>query len=179
MLEENQHRIQSMALLHEILYRSDDLASLDFSTYLRRMVDQLFRSYAIDQRQIRIHPELDPVELELDDALPCGLLISEVITNSLKHAFPQGRVGEIRILLRRPSPATVSLAVSDNGAGLPDNLDWTTTRSLGLRLVRALALQLRGSLDIHSGGGAHVELLFTPRSKDKPHPAHSYAIGAP
>jgi len=90
------------------------------------------------------------VELELDDALPCGLLISEVITNSLKHAFPQGRVGEIRILLRRQARPP-SIAVSDNGAGLPDNLDWTTTRSLGLRLVRALALQLRGSLDIHSG----------------------------
>jgi len=167
MLEENQNRIQSMALLHELLYQSDDLALVDFPKYIRRMVEHLFRFYGVDNRRIRLHCELDPVGLELDDALPCGLLISEVISNCLKHAFPEGRTGDVRILLRRRSPTTVALLISDTGVGLPANLDSTTSRSLGLRLVRALADQLRGSLDIRSQGGTEVELAFAPKLKDK------------
>jgi len=171
MLEENQNRIQSMALLHEILYESYDLASLDFSKYLRRMVDYLFRSYGVNDGQVHPHTELDPVGLELDDALPLGLLISEVISNSLKHGFPDRRTGEIRIVLRRPTAATVALVLSDTGVGLPENLDWTTSRSLGLRLIRALAEQLRAGLDIRSHGGTEVKLVFTPRRKDEVPPA--------
>ena len=178
MLEENQNRIQSMALLHELLYQSDDLALVDFPKYIRRMVEHLFRFYGVDNRRIRLHCELDPVGLELDDALPCGLLISEVISNCLKHAFPEGRTGDVRILLRRRSPTTVALLISDTGVGLPANLDSTTSRSLGLRLVRALADQLRASLDIRSQGGTEVELAFTPRHKDKAADVQSRASGA-
>jgi two-component sensor histidine kinase len=138
-LEQNQRRIHSMALLHEILYQSVDLAVVDFPKYLHRMVDHLFRSYLVSNRQIRLRMELDPIGLDLDDALPCGLLISEVVSNSLKHAFPEGRKGEIRIQMRRPSATTVSLELSDNGVGLPARMNWTTSRTLGLRLVRALA----------------------------------------
>jgi len=167
MLEENQNRIQSMALLHEILYQSEDLASLDFSKYLQRMVDHLFRSYGVTNQQIRLRTELEPVGLELDDALPCGLLISEVISNSLKHGFPGGRAGEVRMTLRRPSAATVEIVLSDNGVGLPIGLDWTTSRSLGLRLVRALAEQLHARLDIRSDGGTRVDLVFMPKSKEQ------------
>lgn len=166
MLEENQNRIRSMALLHEILYQSPDLASLDFSKYLLQMVGHLFRSYGLSNRQIRLHTELEPAGLELDDALPCGLLISEVISNSLKHAFPDGREGEIRIALQRASETSVQIVLADDGVGLPDGLDWTTSRSLGLRLVRALAEQLHARLDIRSEGGTRVELVFTPKSKD-------------
>ncbi len=166
MLEQNQNRIQSMALLHELLYQSDDLAVVDFSKYIRRMVDHLFRSYGVDTRTIRLHTELDAVGLELDDALPCGLLISEVISNCLKHGFPDGREGEVRILLRRQSATAVVLVLSDTGVGLPGDLDWTTSRSLGLRLVRSLAQQLRASLEIHSQGGTEVHLAFTPKHKD-------------
>jgi two-component sensor histidine kinase len=165
MLEENQNRIQSMALLHEILYQSEDLAVVDFPKYVRRMAEHLFRSYGVDSRQIRLCTDLDAVGLELDDALPCGLLISEVISNSLKHGFPEGREGEVRIALHRQSTAMVSLVLSDNGVGLPNNLDWTTSRSLGLRLVRALAQQLIAKLEIRSEGGTEVTLVFTARRK--------------
>ena len=161
LLRENQNRIQSMALLHEILYQSDDLAVVDFSKYVRRVADHLFRSYGADNRQIRLHTKLETVGLELDDALPSGLLISEVISNSLKHGFPNGREGEIHIVLRRQSANTVLLALSDNGVGLPDELDWTATKTLGLRLVRTLAGQLRGNLEIRSQGGTEVKLVFT------------------
>jgi two-component sensor histidine kinase len=165
MLEQNQNRIQSMALLHEILYQSEDLAMVDFPKYLRRMVEHLFRSYGVDDQQIQLHTALDAVGLELDDALPCGLLVSEVISNSLKHGFPEGRKGEVRIVLRRQSSKMVSLILSDNGVGLPPHVDWTQSRSLGLRLVRVLAQQLRANLDIRSQGGTEVKLAFTARSK--------------
>ncbi len=176
MLEENQNRIQSMALLHELLYQSDDLAVVDFSKYIRRMVDHLFRSYGVDNGQIRLLADLDPVGLELDDALPCGLLISEVISNCLKHGFPQGRAGEVRLLLRRQS--AITLVLSDNGVGLPAGLDWTASQSLGLRLVRALAQQLQASLDIRSQGGTEVQLIFTPKRKDHSAQIPSRARGA-
>ncbi len=166
MLEENQNRIHSMALLHEILYQSEDFATVDFSKYLLRMIDHLFRSYGVNNRQIRLHTELDPIGLELDDALPSGLLISEVISNALKHGFPDGREGEVRILLRRQSAGAVALVLSDTGVGFPAGLDWTTSRSLGLRLVRALAQQLRASLDIRSHRGTEVRLVFTAKCKD-------------
>jgi two-component sensor histidine kinase len=177
MLEENQNRIHSMALLHEILYQSEDLAVVDFPKYVRRMVEHLFRSYGVDNRRIRLRTELESVGLELDDALPCGLLISEVISNCLKHGFPQGREGEVRILLRRQSPTTVSLVLADNGVGLPGNLDWRASRSLGLRLVRALAQQLRANLDIRSEGGTEVELVFTARAKGHRGRAQFHASG--
>ena len=166
MLEDNQNRIQSMALLHEILYQSQDLALVDFPKYLLRMVDQLFRSYGVNSRQIRLQSDLDPIKIDLDDALPMGLLISEVISNSLKHGFPEGRQGEIRIQLRDQPGRTVSLLLSDSGIGLPAHLDWTMSRSLGLRLVRALADQLHASLDIRSQNGTEVKLVFTLRRRD-------------
>jgi two-component sensor histidine kinase len=166
MLEDNQNRIQSMALLHEILYQSEDLAMVDFPKYVLRTVDYLFRSFGVKDRQIRLRTELDQLELELDDALPFGLLISEVVSNSLKHAFPQGRGGEVSVFLRQHSDKTISLILSDDGIGMPRELDWTTTRSLGLRLVRALAQQLRGTLEIRSEGGTEVRLTFQVRHRD-------------
>ncbi len=166
MLEDNQNRIQSMALLHEILYQSEDLALVDFPKYVLRTVDYLFRSFGVKDRQIRLHTELDQLEIELDDALPFGLLISEVVSNSLKHAFPQGRGGEVSVFLRQQADTTISLILSDDGIGLPRELDWTTSRSLGLRLVRALAQQLRGTLEIRSQGGTEVRLTFQVRRRD-------------
>jgi len=166
MLEDNQNRIQSMALLHEILYQSEDLAMVDFPKYVLRTVDNLFRSCGVKDGQIRLHTELDQLALELDDALPFGLLISEVVSNSLKHAFPQGRSGEVSVFLHQQSDTTISLRLSDDGIGLPAELDWSTTRSLGLRLVRTLAQQLRGNLEVRSQGGTEVRLTFQVRHRD-------------
>lgn len=165
MLADNQNRIQSMALLHEILYQSEDLAMVDFSKYIRRMVEHLFRSYGVDHHRIALRAAMDAVTLELDDALPCALLISEVVSNSLKHGFPDNRAGEIRIVLRRQGGSGVSLSMADNGVGLPEGLDWTSSRSLGLRLVRALSEQLHASVDIRSQGGTEVRLFFPGKRK--------------
>jgi two-component sensor histidine kinase len=174
MLEDNQNRIQSMALLHEILYQSEDLAMVDFPKYVLRTVDYLFRSFGVKDHQIRLRTELSELALELDDALPFGLLISEVISNSLKHAFPQGRGGEVSIFLHQQSDTTISLILSDDGIGLPRELDWITTRSLGLRLVRALAQQLRGVLEIRSKGGTEVRLTFQVRHRGPNPPRGSF-----
>ena len=178
MLEENQHRIQSMALLHEILYQSDDLASLDFSKYLLRMVDHLFRSYGVSNRQIRLHTELDPIRLELDDALPSGLLISEVVSNSLKHAFPDGREGEIRILLHCPAPTMVSLVLSDNGVGFPAG--WTGL--LRARWVYGWYEPWPSSCTPAwrscRQGGTEVRLIFAPKRRDRAWPNSKFAAAA-
>jgi len=174
MLEDNQNRIQSMALLHEILYQSEDLAMVDFPKYVLRTVDYLFRSFGVKDGKVRLHTELDHLALELDDALPFGLLISEVVSNSLKHAFPQGRGGEVSVFLRQQSDTTISLRLSDNGIGLPPELDWITTRSLGLRLVRALAQQLRGNLEIRSLDGTEVRLTFQAHRRDQNPPAEAF-----
>jgi two-component sensor histidine kinase len=120
----------------------------------------------VKDRQIGLRTELSELALELDDALPFGLLISEVVSNSLKHAFPQGRGGEVSVFLRQHSDKTISLILSDDGIGMPRELDWATTRSLGLRLVRALAQQLRGTLEIRSQGGTEVRLTFQVRHRD-------------
>lgn len=165
MLVENQNRIQSMALLHEILYQSEDLAMVDFSKYIRRMMGHLFRSYGVDHCRIRLLAELDAVELELDDALPCALLISEVVSNSLKHAFPGDRPGEIRIALRYQPGAGVLLTMADDGVGIPGGVDWTRSRSLGLRLVRALSEQLHASLEIRSRAGTEVKVSLPGKRK--------------
>jgi two-component sensor histidine kinase len=177
-LEEDQNRIQSMALLHEILYQSEDLATVDFAKYVRRMVDHLFRSYGVDSHRIRLRAELDSIGLELDDALPCALLISEVLSNSLKHGFPDGRAGEVSILWQRQQATTVSLVLSDTGVGLPASVNWTTTRTLGLRLVRSLAEQLRATLNIRSNAGTEVRLTFQTKRKTLQSEVHSRASGA-
>ena len=165
-LEDNQNRIQSMALLHEILYQSEDLSTVDFPKYVSRTVDYLFRSSGATDRQISLHTELDQLALDLDDALPVGLLVSEIVSNSLKHAFPERRGGEVSVVLRQQSDTTISLILSDDGIGLPPELDWNTSRSLGLRLVRALAQQLRGTLEIRSQRGTEVRLTFQVRHSD-------------
>jgi two-component sensor histidine kinase len=160
-LQESQNRIHSMALLHETLYQSENLAAVDFPEYVHRLADHLFRSYGLGER-VRFRVDLEPLCLDMDAALPCGLIINEVISNSLKHGFPESKRGEVRIVLRASSPGIVSLLLADDGIGIDGRVDWTTTRSLGLRLVRTLAKQLSAQLEIDSRNGTEVRLTFAP-----------------
>jgi two-component sensor histidine kinase len=160
MLEDTRNRIHSMAMLHETLYESGELAAVDFPKYILQMTNYLFRSYGVESERIRVHTDVEDVNLNLDAALPCGLLVNEVITNALKHAFPEGRGGEVRIVLRERLPGAAGLELSDDGVGLPEGLDWATSRSLGLRLIRELARQLSATLDIESARGTRVRLTF-------------------
>ena len=161
MFVESQDRIHSMALLHESLYQSNNLARVDFPEYIRQLASHLFQSYGVAPERIHLRTDLDALHLNLDAALPCGLIINELISNSLKYAFPGGREGEIHIVLREHPGNRAQLVVADNGVGLRADIDWLTARTLGLRLVRSLADQLGAAIEIRSTAGTKVELTFT------------------
>jgi len=151
-LQDMQGRIRSMALLHETLYRSADFARVDMAEYLRQLASQLHRAQNTRPGDVRLQFDLDPVTLEAEQAIPCGLIVNELLTNSLKHAFPDGLAGEIRIALHTLADGRVRLEVGDTGAGLPADLDERKQRSLGLQLVSDLVRQLQGTLEMGAPG---------------------------
>ena len=156
--DDSQHRIRSMALIHEELYQSGDLARIDFVAYVRRLTDNLFESYGVDESQIGLGVEVDNLLLTIDKAIPMGLIINELVSNSLKYAFPEGRRGRIGIELHAGEGEPFSLRVSDDGVGLPDEVDVDSAESLGLRLVTSLVGQLRArvSVDRTTGTAFHI-----------------------
>jgi PAS domain S-box-containing protein len=160
MFKESQDRIHSMALLHESLYQSRSLSQINFPEYIRQLAAHLFQSYGVSADRIHLRTNLDGLSLTLDAAMPCGLIINELVSNSLKYAFPDGREGEVRIDLHGLSDGTTRLIVADNGVGLKADIDWTNTRSLGLRLVRTLAQQLGAQIEVNTSRGMEVRLAF-------------------
>ena len=144
LLRESQDRIRSMALVHEMLYRSQDLARVDFPQYVRELVPQLFRSYNAGGR-VRYRIELDEIVFGVDLAVPCGLIINELVANALKHAFPGDRRGEICVRMSLEQDR-YWLSVEDDGVGFPAGLDFRQTETLGLQLVRTLIEQIGGRL---------------------------------
>jgi PAS domain S-box-containing protein len=158
--QESQHRIHSMALLHESLYQSDNLSRVDFPAYVRQLAAYLFQSYGVRGEHVRLRTELEQLSLTMDAAVPCALIINELLSNALKYAFPEGRSGEVRIVLHGHGPGRARLVVADDGVGIRKDLDWTRARTLGLRLVRTLAQQLDGQLEIESKAGTEVRLTF-------------------
>jgi PAS domain S-box-containing protein len=160
MFQESQNRIHSMALLHESLYQSNNLSRIDFPEYIRQLASHLFHSYGVQPDRVHLRTDLDRLYLNLDAAVPCGLIINELVSNSLKYAFPDGREGEVRIELHEHPDRLARLVVADNGIGLGRDIDWETARSLGLRLVRTLAEQLGAKIEVKSDGGTEVQLTF-------------------
>src|SRR6185369_2875231 len=126
---------RSMALIHEKLYQSKDLARIDFAEYIRTLAANLFRSYRVNSDAIVLSIEVDDVSLSVDTAIPCGLIINELVSNSLKYAFPKGGAGKIKVELNLEGNNNFTLVVSDDGVGFPKELDFRTTESLGLQLV--------------------------------------------
>jgi PAS domain S-box-containing protein len=171
MFKESQNRVRSMALLHEKLYQSKDLAGVDSAEYLKDLTRNLFSSYGGTSTSVELGVEAAGITLGMDTAVPCGLIINELVSNSLKHAFPTGAPGQIRVELRpAEAPADAEpdqksgrwfrLVVSDNGAGFPAHVDFRNTESLGLRIVCALTEQLRGRIDLDRQGGSRFTILF-------------------
>jgi two-component system, sensor histidine kinase PdtaS len=157
--EESRYRIQAMAILHEILYESSSLAEIDFADYIRRLVEHLVRSYGAAVR-IRTEVRLEPLHCHRDVALPCGLMVNELLSNAFKYAFPGGKIGGIRVVLRRGSKGKVHLMVRDNGVGLPPGLDWKASPTLGLRLVRTLARQIDADIKTSGREGTLFSITF-------------------
>jgi PAS domain S-box-containing protein len=157
--DESRYRIQAMAILHEILDESSSLAEIDFANYIQRLVAHVVRSYgAIGRIQMQIR--VDPLSCHRDIALPCGLIVNEVLSNAFKYAFPGGKSGEIRIDLRREVSGMVHLLLADNGIGLPPGWDWKTSPTLGLRLVRTLARQIEADMQVNSSNGTAFSIAF-------------------
>ncbi len=158
---ESQTRVRSMALIHEELYQAGNLARVDFASYLRRLLPDLARTYRADaSEKIDLKIEAQDVSLPVDRAIPCGLIVNELITNALKHAFPDGRPGNILVRLEAQAEQTL-LAVRDDGVGFPPDLDFRQSRSLGLQLICTLANQLGGTLSLKRDSGTEFVVLFS------------------
>jgi two-component sensor histidine kinase len=159
------HRVRSMALVHEKLYQSSDMAQIDFAEYVRSLLSYLFRAHGNTASGIRLVLELDPVLLSVNTAVPCGLIVNELVSNALKHAFNERGEGEVAVSLQSSVRGRVRLCVCDNGRGMPAGFAWREAGSLGLRLVRMLAGQLHATVEASSDGGTCFTVTFGGRKE--------------
>ncbi len=159
-LRDCQNRLRSMAFIHDRLYQVDDLAFIDFGGYITSLCHHLFQSYGVDPRRIHLRLDLGEFFLSLEVAMPLGLLLNELLTNIIKYAFPEGRGGEVSVQLQTLGEGLAHLVVSDNGVGLPLDVNVQRPQSVGLRLVQILARQIGGTLEFHRHGGTTVRLAF-------------------
>jgi PAS domain S-box-containing protein len=163
LIGETQDRIRSMALVHEKLYRAKDLSRIDFDDYIRQLATMLARSYRTQSGSVSFEFEIEKLCFNLETAIPCGLVLNELVSNALKHAFPLTRNDsnpKLTIALRSIGNECFELIVCDNGVGLPAHLDVRNTASLGLQLVCMLTEQLRGELRVESTGGTKFTITF-------------------
>jgi two-component system, sensor histidine kinase PdtaS len=161
--QESRDRIRTMALVHEKLYQSDDLANVDFGPYVERLAANLFRSYSGSGGRVSLRVDVKDVRLDADRAIPCGLIINELVTNALKYAFPDGRNGNVTVAMHHDDDQYL-LIVSDDGIGMRADFDLAETESLGLQLVNMLSNQLGGtvSMDVSHGTRFTVTFPLTP-----------------
>ncbi len=161
LIQEAKQRVMAMALVHDQLYKSADLARVDLGRYVQEMAQHLIRTYATVPDAISLQVDTADVTLDINTAIPCGLIINELVTNSLKHAFPGGRKGGISITLRKQGDGQLMLTVSDNGVAFPEDLDFRKTSTLGMQLVVSLVGQLKGAIDMDRQKGTKWEIRWT------------------
>jgi len=164
LFRESCNRIRAMALVHETLYKFKDFAKIKFAEYIENLTSYLFAAYIKNVENINLELDIDEVTLKLDTAIPCGLIINELVSNALKYAFPNKSHGTIYITLHFDGDAHYTLTVRDDGIGLPPNLEIKNVNSLGLKLVEVLAKQLEGTLQVNSRFGTEFSLRFSERS---------------
>ena len=157
-----ENRVHSMALVHESLYDSENLARIDFAEYAKTLASDIFSAHGNPLGSVNLKSEMEPVIMGADLAVPCGLILHELISNALKHGFPDSRVGEIKVTLHSKLDGRCTLCVEDSGAGIADDLEAHTDKSLGLRLVRSLTQQIHGTFEIiKNNPGSSAFLHFT------------------
>jgi PAS domain S-box-containing protein len=162
MFHESQNRIRSMALIHEKLYQSADLSRVEFGSYVRDLLDLLMRSYSVRPR-VEVDLAVGNASLSIEQAVPLGLILNELISNCLKHAFPNGRAGRISVALKAPGAGSLKLKVADDGVGLPAQVDPRRAATLGMQLIRTLAEQIGGRLELRRGTGTEFAVSFPNR----------------
>ena len=160
LFKESQHRIKSMALIHEHLYQTPDLARIDFVDYVESLTSHLLRSYGIKGGAVTLHLDIASIYLSIETAIPCGLIINELVSNALKYAFPDDQGGDISIELQPKAAQDLRLVIRDNGVGLPSDMDFRQSRSLGMTLVMTLVKQIRGVMEWRSVHGLEFQITF-------------------
>jgi len=164
---ESQNRIKSMALVHEKLYKSDDLSGIELSDYIRSLINYLIRSYNVNYQKIKLEIKIDNIFLSIDKSIPFGLIVNELVTNSLKYAFEGREEGILRISIVLDEIGTIKVSIFDDGKGIPAGFDIKNSTSLGLRLVQTLVTQLEGSLQINTNVGTEFLIEFSTHPKGK------------
>lgn len=159
-LRESQDRIKSMSFVHESLYQSKTLSEVNFAEYIQNITRNLYHSYSRPEGGIGLNFELENIYLNLDTSIPCGLIINEVVSNSLKYAFAGREKGVIEVVFSKLSDGKLKLIISDDGIGLPDNFDIENAESLGLQLVTTLVTQVSGELEIDNSNGTRFTIVF-------------------
>jgi two-component sensor histidine kinase len=165
---ESQTRVRAMAMIHEVLYESGDLAAIDLAAYVTKLARSLIRFYGAQADRIRLQVNAEAVSLGIDEIVPCGLVINELLSNSLKYAFPDGRRGKVEISARPTEAGEIVLVVCDDGIGLPPGLDIRKTETMGMGIVVGLVEnQLGGRVELDRSDGTCFTIMFCPKT----HPA--------
>jgi two-component sensor histidine kinase len=161
LFKETQNRIKTMALVHEKLYQSKDLSNLNLKDYMGDLANALLGSYQLSGNRISLKLDVEAISVSIDTATPCGLIINELMSNSLKHAFPGDRRGEVSLVLHQSEKGEIDMRFSDDGIGLPKGFDFKDTRSLGLTLVRNLSVkQLKGTVEVRTEHPTEFHIRF-------------------
>jgi PAS domain S-box-containing protein len=162
MLRDSQNRIRSMSLIHQTLYQSHDFARVDFQHFIGQLVPALIESYAVDGGRIVWHIDAERVQLPINVAIPCGLIVNELVTNALKHGFPEGRAGNIRVEMKLQPTGEAVLMVSNDGVPIGHGIDFAATGTLGMQLVNLLSRQIGGRLEVQRAGATRFCVIFSP-----------------
>lgn len=156
---ESQNRAKSMALIHERLYRSTDLKNIDFKEYITTLANDLYRTYVKDPLRVSLQLDIPELSIDINAAIPLGLILNELITNSMKYAFLGDEKGKVYVVFTKKDGSFI-LRVGDDGVGFPDDVDYKNTGSLGLQLVNSLTEQLDGKLELDSSKGTEFKIIF-------------------
>jgi two-component sensor histidine kinase len=157
--KESQNRAKSMALIHERLYHSTDLKNIDFGDYIINLTTDLYHTMVLDPDRIKLDIDVEDVKIDINNMVPLGLIVNELVTNSMKHAFPNHKSGYIKIQLYHENEK-ITLVVSDNGIGLPEDVDYKKTNTLGLQLIKSLTEQINGEIRLDQSHGTAFTVIF-------------------
>ena len=161
MYRDFKNRVKAMSQIHETLYSSGDITKINFEAYIQEIVTNLFNSYYIKENTIDLTVKIEQIELSFNKTILCGLIVNEIVSNVLKYAFPDNQKGKLLVKIKKyKRNDQISIKIQDNGVGLPSNVDYTNTDTLGLRIVTSLSKQLKGKLSMESKDGVKFELLF-------------------
>jgi len=158
------NRVKSMTMIHEMLYRAEDLTKLGTVEYIRKFVEMLFHNYKIQPNHIKLKLEVQDIRLDVDTMIPLGLIINELVSNALKYAFPDDMKGELILTLKTTEDASYELIIKDTGVGLPEGFDLAESTSLGLLIVNSLVNQIKGTLEVTNRDGAEFKIVFKEKA---------------